>query len=161
MNESFYSSAIGAQQQMLNLNIQANNVANVNTIGYKAQFGRFGSLLQQRMDSIAGTNETHGTGAALRMTSTSHAQGAPQYTGRFHDYMIDGNGYFALVDLNTNQVTFTRNGAFEVVPFERFNGEMDEEGMPITETVMALSDGEGRFVLGRNGNSIVAGHRCF
>jgi len=154
MNQSFYTSAVGAQQQMLNLNIQGNNMANVNTVGYKAQISRFGSLFHQRMDSIAGTDDSNGVGAALLMTSTDHAQGIPMYTGRTHDYMIDGNGYFALVDLNTNQVTFTRNGAFTVAQYERVTGEVDANGMPITETVLTLTDGEGRFVLGRNGNLI-------
>ena len=154
MNQSFYTGAVGAQQQLLNLNIYGNNMANVNTVGYKAQMSRFGSLMHQRMDSLNGADDSNGVGAALLMTSTDHGQGAPLYTGRTHDYMINGNGYFALVDLNTNQVTFTRNGAFIVSPYERFTGQMDENGNPITETVMTLTDGEGRFVLGRNGNLI-------
>lgn len=155
MNQSFYTGAVGAGQQMLNLNIQSNNMANVNTIGYKAQMSRFGSLFHQRMDSITGADDSNGVGAALLMTSTDHMQGAPIHTGRTQDYMIDGNGYFALVDLNTNQVTFTRNGAFEVAQYERVTGEVDANGNPITETVMTLTDGEGRFVLGRNGNLII------
>lgn len=155
MNQSFYTSAVGAQQQMLNLNIQGNNMANVNTVGYKAQKSRFGALFHQRMDSIAGGGDSNGVGAALLMTSTDHSQGGPMYTGRAHDYMIDGNGYFAVVDLKTNQVTFTRNGAFTVAPFERVTGEVDANGTPITETVLTLTDGEGRFVLGRNGNLII------
>lgn len=154
MNQSFYTSAVGAQQQMLNLNIQGNNMANLNTVGYKAQLSRFGALFHQRIDSISGRDDSNGVGGALLMTSTNHAQGIPMYTGRMHDYMIDGNGYFAVVDLNTNQVTFTRNGAFTVAPFERATGELDANGNPITETVLTLTDGEGRFVLGRNGNLI-------
>ena len=155
MDHSFYTAATGAQQQMRNLNIQANNMANINTVGYKAQMSRFGSLYQQRMDSITGADDSYGVGAALLMTSTDHSQGAPLYTGRDHDYMIDGNGYFALVDLNTRQVTFTRNGAFNLTTYERATGEVDAEGNPVIETVLTLTDEEGRFVLGRNGNILV------
>lgn len=155
MNQSFYTGAVGARQQMQNLNVQANNLANINTYGYKAQVSRFTSLFHQRLDSISGQDTSNGVGTCMLMTSTSHAQGAPLQTGRRQDYCIDGNGYFALVDLATNQVTFTRNGAFTVAPFERATDEVDENGNPIMETVMALTDGEGRFVLGRNGDLII------
>ena len=151
MNQSFYT---GARQQMQNLNVQANNLANINTYGYKAQVSRFTSLFHQRLDSISGQDTSNGVGARMLMTSTSHAQGAPLQTGRRQDYCIDGNGYFALVDLQTNQVTFTRNGAFEVTFYERMMGE-DELGNPIMQIVQTLTDGEGRFVLGRNGDLII------
>ena len=155
MNQSFYTGAVGARQQMQSLNVHANNLANVNTFGYKAQMSRFSSLFHQRVDSISGRDDSTGVGTRMLMTSTDHAQGAPISTGRFQDYCIDGNGYFALVDLTTNEVTFTRNGAFTVSQFERGTGEMDADGNPITETVMALTDGEGRFVLGKNGDLII------
>lgn len=154
MNQSFYTSAVGARQQMLNLNIQGNNMANVNTIGYKAQLSRFASLFHRDLETIHGENESIGVGAAMLMTSTDHTQGAYMATGRAQDYYIDGNGYFAVVDLKTNEVTFTRNGAFYVTEYERVTGEMDANGVPITETILTLTDSEGRFVLGRNGNLI-------
>lgn len=155
MNQSFYTGAVGARQQMQNMNVHANNMANVNTYGYKAQISRFASLFQQRTDSITGGTASYGVGARMLMTSTNHAQGAPLQTGRAQDYFIDGNGYFALVDLQTRQVTFTRNGAFTVAQYERPTDEVDEKGLPIMETVMALTDGEGRFVLGKDGDIIV------
>ena len=155
MNQSFYTGAVGARQQMQSLNVHANNLANVNTFGYKAQMSRFSSLFHQRVDSISERDDSIGVGTRMLMTSTDHAQGAPISTGRFQDYCIEGNGYFALVDLDTKQVTFTRNGAFSVSEFVRDTGAMDADGNPITETVMALTDGEGRFVLGRNGDLII------
>lgn len=155
MNQSFYTSAVGARHQMWSLNIQANNLANVNTVGYKAQQGRFASLFHTKLDTINGGDDSVGVGARLLMTSTDHTQGSVLYTGGFQDYYIDGDGYFAVVDLSTNQVTFTRNGAFTVAEYERATGEMDAEGNPITQTIKTLTDGEGRFVLGRNGNLIV------
>ena len=155
MNQSFYTGAVGARQQMQNLNVQANNLANINTTGYKAQVSRFTSLFHQRVDSISGQDTSNGVGGRMLMTSTKYTQGVLLETGRSQDYMIYGNGYFALVDLATNEVTFTRNGAFAVAEYERPTNEVDENGQPIMETVMALTDGEGRFVLGRNGDIIV------
>lgn len=153
MNQSFYTGAVGAQQQLNAMNIISNNIANVNTTAFKAEKARFTSLLRQRMESVEDGNYSSGVGARLLMTSTDHSAGALMQTGRAQDYVIRGDGYFALVDLSTNEVTFTRNGAFEVTYYERNMGE-DEFGNPIIHTVQTLTDGHGRFVLGRNGNII-------
>lgn len=159
MNQSFYTGVVGAQQQMSALNVQGNNIANVNTIGFKGEKSRFTSLFHQQMESIEEGNQSTGVGARLLMTSTDHTQGNIAPTGRSQDYAIRGDGYFAVVDLTTNEVTFTRNGAFEVTYYERYTGRDDENGNPIIETVNTLTDGEGRFVLGRNGNIITVHNR--
>jgi len=153
VNQSFYTGAVGAQQQMNVMNIIGNNIANVNTTAFKAEKTRFTSLLRQQIESIEDGNQSSGVGARLLMTSTDHSEGMLMQTGRAQDYVIRGDGYFALVDLNTNEVTFTRNGAFEVTFYDRVMGE-DEFGNPVIQTVQTLTDGEGRFVLGRNGNII-------
>ena len=153
MNQSFYTGAVGAIQQMNALNVQGNNIANVNTTAFKAEKTRFTALLRQQMESIEDGNHSSGVGARMLMTSTDFSDGMLMQTGRSQDYAIRGDGYFALVDLNTNEVTFTRNGAFEVTFYERTMGE-DEFGNAITQTVQTLTDGEGRFVLGTNGNII-------
>ena len=153
MNQSFYTGAVGAQQQNLAMNVHGNNIANVNTTAFKAEKVRFSALLRQQLESIEDGNYSSGVGARLLMTSTDFSQGSLTDTGRFQDYMILGDGYFAVVDLTTNEVTFTRNGAFQVSFYERTIGE-DEMGNPITETVQTLVDSEGRFVLGKNGNII-------
>lgn len=153
MNQSFYTGAVGAQQQMLALNVQANNIANVNTLAFKSEKPRFMALLRQQMESIEEGNYSSGVGGSLMMTSTDYAMGQLTSQGGVQDYAILGDGYFAVVDLNTNEVTFTRNGAFRVTFYERQVGE-DELGNPIYETVQTLTDNTGRFVLGRNGNII-------
>jgi len=153
VNQSFYTGAVGAQQQMNAMNILGNNIANVNTTAFKAEKARFTALLRQQMESIEDGNYSSGVGARLLMTSTDHTEGMLMQTGRSQDYAIRGDGYFALVDLSTNEVTFTRNGAFEITFYERVMGE-DEEGNPIIQTVQTLTDGDGRFVLGTNGNII-------
>lgn len=153
MNQSFYTGAVGAQQQMNVMNIISNNIANVNTTAFKAEKARFTALLRQQMESVEEGNYSSGVGARLLMTSTDHTDGMLVQTGRAQDYAIRGDGYFALVNLNTNEVTFTRNGAFEITYYERNMGE-DEFGNPIIQKVQTLTDGHGNFVLGRNGNII-------
>ena len=153
MNQSFYTGAVGAQQQMFAMNVQANNIANVNTVAFKSEKPRFMALLRQRMESIEDGNYSSGVGGSLMMTSTDYSMGRLTSQGGAQDYTILGDGYFAVVDLNTNEVTFTRNGAFRVTFYERMIGA-DELGNPVYETVQTLTDNQGRFVLGRNGNII-------
>lgn len=153
MNQSFYTGAVGAQQQMLALNVQANNIANVNTVAFKSEKPRFMALLRQQMESIEDGNYSSGVGGSLMMTSTDYAMGQLTSQGGVQDYTILGDGYFAVVDLQTNEVSFTRNGAFRVTFYERMIGA-DELGNPVYETVQTLVDNQGRFVLGKNGNII-------
>jgi flagellar basal-body rod protein FlgG len=68
--------------------------------------------------------------------------------------MIDGDGFFALVDLTTGEITFTRNGAFSLAEYQKPTDEVDENGQTVFETVFCLSDGEGRFVLSDEGGLI-------
>jgi len=154
MDQSFYIGAIGAAQQMKRLNIQSNNIANVNSHGYKAEKARFTSLFYQDMMGIEDDELPYGVGTRLLMTSTDFTQGGVATTNRAQDYMINGHGFFALVDLNTNEISFTRNGAFAVGEYLRQDGAVDENGNPLPEKRLALTDGSGRFVLGENGNII-------
>lgn len=154
MNTSFYIGAVGAQQQQTRMNVQGNNVANVNTYGFKASKGRFTSLLYQNMLGIDGEQLPAGVGTSLLMTSTDFSQGAVADTGYPQDYMIQGDGFFALVDPATNEISYTRNGAFTLSEYQRPGDETDENGAPILETVYCLADGEGRFVLSDLGGII-------
>ena len=154
MNQSFYIGAVGAQQQQSSLNVQGNNIANVNTYGYKAQKSRFSALMYQNMQGIDGAELPSGTGARMLMTSTDFAPGAVASTGRSLDYMIEGEGFFGLADLQTGEVTFTRNGAFTIAELQRDSGEVDENGQPVLESVWYLSDGDGRFVVSDRGGLI-------
>lgn len=60
-----------------------------------------------------------GAGACLWTTDTDFSSGAGVDTGRAQDYMISGDGFFALVDLATNEVSLTRNGAFSIAELQR------------------------------------------
>ena len=154
MNRSFYTGAVGAQQTQSRIDIHGNNIANVNTSGYKAQKAVFSSLLYQNIRNIDDGDEKTGVGARLLSTTTDFSQGAMQSTGRAQDYMIDGDGFFALVDLNSGDVTFTRNGAFSMAELMVQTGQMDEQGNPVLESKFYLSDGNGRFVLSEMGTLI-------
>lgn len=153
MNQSFYTGAVGAHQQLQHMHVQSNNIANVNTYGYKAERARFSALMY---GDVRGIEEplTGGVGARMLMTSTNFHGGGVADTGRKLDYMIVGEGFFALVDLATNEVTFTRDGSFTKASYQRDSGQLDEAGEPILEEVWCLADGSGRFVLSEEGGLI-------
>jgi flagellar basal-body rod protein FlgG len=154
MDQSFYIGAIGAQQQMLRLNVCGDNIANVNTYGYKTQRTDFQALMYQQMRGVEDSGLSAGLGSCILMTATDFSQAAPVTTGRTQDYMIDGDGFFALADLETGEITFTRNGAFTVSEYNMPTGEVDEDGYAVTEQIFCLTDGDGRFVLSEEGGLI-------
>ena len=153
MNQSFYTGAVGAQQQLYHLNVHGDNIANVNTFGFKANKSYFTALMYQNWPGVE-AELPMGVGTRMLKTSTDYSQGVPSETGRAMDFMIDGEGFFALVDVGTGEVTFTRNGAFMMSSMERDTGEVDENGEPIMETVFYLGDNTGKLVLNEQGDLI-------
>lgn len=158
MNQSFYIGAVGAQMQQRRMNIIGDNIANLNTVGFKADRSDFTALMyQNHRGALNGEDNTQlpmGVGTRLLMTSTNFAQGPVVDNQRTLDYMIDGDGFFALVDLGTGEVSYTRNGAFVMSELERDTGEVDENGQPVMKKVFCLGDNEGRFVLSDQGGLI-------
>lgn len=153
MNRSFYIGAGGAQQQLYHLNVHGNNIANVNTFGYKTDKSYFSALMYQNHRGVE-EELPMGVGTKMLMTSTDYSQGMPRETGRWLDFMIDGEGFFGIVDLTSGEVTFTRNGAFYMSELQRPTGEVDENGEPVMESGWYLGDGTGRFVLSERGGLI-------
>lgn len=154
MLQAFYSATVGAQQQMLRMDVQANNISNVNTNGFKAQVPAFQALMYGMLDGIDNAQLPRGSGAYLSGTATNWEEGTIQETGRNLDFAILGDGYFALYDPNTGEVSFTRDGAFNLAGFQETTDQTDENGQPVVDTVYYLSDGEGRQVLGQDGYPI-------
>ncbi len=153
MNQSFYTGAVGASMQLKRMNIIGDNVANLNTFGFKADRTDFTALLYQNHRGIE-DDLPMGVGTRILMTSTNHAQGPVEDFQRSADYMIEGDGFFGLVDLATGQVSYTRNGAFVMCSREVPTGETDANGQPVTELRYYLGDNEGRFVLSNVGGMI-------
>ena len=169
MNQSFFIGAVGAHQQLKRLAVHGNNIANLNTYGFKAEKSRFASLMYSDLKAV-GTQEegsaeavgdggnfeelASGAGAALWTTDTDFKNGAMAETRRDQDYAIAGDGFFALADLDTGDITLTRNGAFVMSELMRPSGEVDEDGQDIMERIYYLSDNEGRFVLSDTGGMI-------
>lgn len=161
---SFFTGAVGAYQQQQRMNVQANNIANVNNYGYKAERATFHHLMYGNVTGIDQERLPKGTGTKMVKASVDYETSGYADTGRTFDFAIAGDGFFALYDLNTQGITFTRDGAFmmaryEIPPDEDAEPEIDpitgEEIEPQPTVEWRLSDNEGRCVLDPTGNFVV------
>lgn len=163
MNMSFYNAAVGAYQQQLRMNVQAQNIANVNTQGYRAERAAFGELMNRNVVGIDEERLPKGTGARMIHAPIDFSTRGYKDTGLTFDFAINGDGFFALYDPSSQEISFTRDGSFQMNEFllpppEDAEPELDENGVeiePQPTSVWRLSDNQGRCVLDPQGNFIV------
>jgi flagellar basal-body rod protein FlgG len=108
--------------QQMRTEVIANNLANVNTTGFKRSRAQFEDLLYQTMQGpqVLGSSETNtapaiqiGRGTHLTAVSRLHSQGALESTGRSLDVAIDGDGFFPIT-LPSGVTAYTRDGSFQI-----------------------------------------------
>jgi flagellar hook protein FlgE len=112
-----FSGVSGLRSHQTMMDVIGNNIANVNTVGYKASSALFSDLLSQVINGAGvataeegGTNPAQvGLGARLAGISTNFTQGAAQSTGRALDLSINGDGFFVVE--KQGQQLFTRAGS--------------------------------------------------
>ena len=141
MDMSFYTAALAAAGQQERMNVIANNIANVNTDGFRAKNAVFSDLMYYNMrdEQAAQTKVKAGSGITLQRTDTDFAESALVFTQDNYDFAITGRGFFMLQNPATQEITYTRNGKFSLS--ER------EDGFYL------VNDG-GRLVLDENRNPI-------
>ncbi len=110
MLEGLYTAAAGMAAQERRLDAVSNDIANVNTSGYKRVRIGFRDLIYQP-DGPSGVRT--GSGAAVNQLGRGSEQGALQQTGEPFDLAINGDGYFQ-VRRGDGQVALTRAGGFLV-----------------------------------------------
>ncbi|WP_078595597.1 flagellar hook protein FlgE [Evansella clarkii] len=118
MLRAMYSGIGGMQNFQTKLDVIGNNIANVNTFGYKKGRATFQDLVSQQMsgagtpaENRGGTNPMQvGLGGSLATVDTIQTQGSLQTTGRDLDMGITGDGFFIVND--GNQSFYTRAGNF-------------------------------------------------
>jgi flagellar hook protein FlgE len=119
MLRSMFAAVSGLQAHQTFMDVVGNNIANVNTTGFKAGTVEFEDLLSQTLNGAGapaagiagGTNPAQvGLGVRLAGIGTNFSQGASQETGRQTDFAIQGDGFFIV---NQGGVrAYTRNGSF-------------------------------------------------
>src|SRR5690606_23407316 len=121
MLRALNTAATGMASQESNVNTISNNIANVNTTGYKKQRTEFEDLLYETVKEggARSSNDTQynvghqvGSGSKVSATKRIHSMGSPQITNRPFDMMIMGDGFFGLQV--GDDTLYTRDGAFTV-----------------------------------------------
>ncbi|MEK7773026.1 MAG: flagellar hook protein FlgE [Deltaproteobacteria bacterium] len=112
MQSALYTGISGLNANMDKLSVIGNNIANVNTIGFKGSRVTFGDVLSQTLSGGSGTSQI-GLGVEMTSIQKMFNQGAFETTSSTLDLAVSGNGFFIVEDsvLNTNY--YTRAGQFE------------------------------------------------
>jgi len=118
MLRSLFSGVSGLRAHQTMLDVVGNNIANVNTTGYKSSSVEFEDTLSQALKAAGapqgaqgGTNPAQvGLGVQVAAINTAFTQGPAETTGVSTDLMIQGDGFFVVND--GGQQVYTRDGAF-------------------------------------------------
>ena len=122
MNPALSAAATGMMAQQLRTEVIANNLANVNTTGFKRSRAHFEDLLYQTVQGAAVVGQPDsqtqpsiqvGRGTRLVGVQRLHTQGAMETTNRPLDVAIEGEGFFQ-VQMPNGQTAYTRDGSFEI-----------------------------------------------
>ncbi|MDR3139178.1 MAG: flagellar hook protein FlgE [Treponema sp.] len=120
MMRSLFSGVSGLQNHQTRMDVIGNNIANINTTGFKKGRVNFQDLLYQQLqgaarptDDLGGVNPKEvGLGMAIASIDTIHTQGSFQTTGVGTDLALEGTGFFILKE--GDKSFFTRAGAFDL-----------------------------------------------
>ena len=136
MLRALNAAATGMAAQQLNIDVVANNMANVNTAGFRKSRAEFQDLLYQTLRTPGGqsgngaslpTGIQVGLGVRTVATQALHIQGAMKQTGNSLDLAIEGNGFFQIMR-PSGEIAYTRAG----------NLKTDADGRMVTNDGFAL-----------------------
>ncbi|BCN29639.1 flagellar basal-body rod protein FlgG [Anaeromicropila herbilytica] len=147
MMRSLWTAASGMTAQQVSIDTISNNLANVNTTGYKRETAEFKSLLYQTIQDKSTDSQGNakpvgvqvGLGVRNSAITPQFTQGILTETGNQFDFAIQGSGFF-MVKLPDGSTGYTRSGSFQLT--EGTDG-------------LTLATSEGYPVLDGNGNPIV------
>ena len=116
MDLAFYAAAAGAAAHQKRINVVSNNLSNISTAGFKKEDAVFSDLIYNELNPPAqeGTQLTASSGSVIDKTNTDFSQGNLAPSGLPHDYALKGEGFFALQNPISGEITYTRDGTFEL-----------------------------------------------
>ena len=122
MNQALWIAKTGLDAQQTRMEVVSNNIANVNTTGFKRERAVFEDLLYQNISQV-GANSTQdtqlpsgfsiGTGVRVVATEKLHSQGKLTNTGNTFDMAVQGKGFFQIL-MPDGSLAYTRDGSFQV-----------------------------------------------
>ena len=122
MNQALWIAKTGLDAQQTRMEVVSNNIANVNTTGFKRERAVFEDLLYQNLRQVgaSSTQDTQlpsgfsiGTGVRVVATEKLHSQGNLSNTGNPFDMAVQGKGFFQVL-LPDGSLAYTRDGSFQV-----------------------------------------------
>ena len=146
MIRSLYSSAAGMQSQQTQLDVISNNLANVNTTGFKKSRPEFQDLLYQNerpsgadqgAGNLAPTGVQIGHGSQLVATAKVFTTGELTNTGNKFDLAIQGDGFLE-VQMPDGSRAFTRDGALKL---SNTGNWVTSDGLPLVGGFQAVPPG--------------------
>ncbi|MFY0759037.1 flagellar basal body rod protein FlgG [Metabacillus dongyingensis] len=168
MLRSMYSGVSGMKNFQTKLDVIGNNIANVNTYGFKKGRVTYKDLINQQIagasaatDRASGMNAKQvGLGSALSSIDTIHTAGSNQSTGRTLDLALAGDGFFVVGTIlnpgsvnnqpnQNNTITGSIDGAMDLSYTRSGNFYLDDKGFLVTA--------DGQYLIGRAGNTASAG----
>ncbi|MEX2318035.1 MAG: flagellar basal-body rod protein FlgG [Pirellulales bacterium] len=158
--QSLYTAATGMEALQTKLDVIANNMANVNTTGFKKDRANFEDVFYRQI-RLPGAEDADGNrtatgievglGSRVSSTQSDHEQGAFETTGNQFDFAIEGDGFFQVQDPNGGGFFYTRSGNFglnaegQIVLGSASNGYILDPGVtipPEATDVVVTSDGQ-------------------
>jgi len=122
MEPALWAAKTGLDAQQTNMTVTANNLANVNTTGFKKSRAVFDDLRYQNLSQVgantsqntqAPTGLNVGTGVRVVATEKNYTQGSVNNTGNSLDVAIQGRGFFQVLQ-PSGQMAYTRDGSFQL-----------------------------------------------
>ncbi|MGD9163240.1 MAG: flagellar basal-body rod protein FlgG [Chromatiales bacterium] len=122
MYPALWISKTGLDAQQTNMSVIANNLANVNTTGFKRDRAVFNDLIYQNLRQVGAQSSENtelpsglmlGTGVKVVATQKEHSQGNIMQTGNSLDVAIQGKGFFQVLHPDGN-IVYTRDGSFSL-----------------------------------------------
>lgn len=146
MITSLYTAISGLSANGTSLSVIGDNIANMNTVGFKASRVAFGDVLSQTLIGVAGSSQV-GRGVQISGVNPLFTQGSFETTESVLDMAIDGDGLFIVSDGNGNY--FTRAGQFSV---DKDGNIVNQDGL-ILQGYIADATGK---ITGTTGNLTIA-----
>ena len=156
MDASLWAAKTGLEAQQTRMTVVANNLANVNTTGFKKSRVAFEDLMYQNIrqvgalgaaDTLLPTGLTVGTGSRVVATEKITGQGSIQITSNQLDVAINGRGYFQ-VSLPDGTIGYTRDGSFKV----NAQGELVTSGGYRVNPAVTIPEGATSITIGNDGS---------
>jgi flagellar basal-body rod protein FlgG len=155
MNPALWAAKTGLDAQQTRMTVTSNNLANVNTTGYKKGRAVFEDLLYQNVrqvggstsqDTLAPTGLSLGTGVRVVATEKNYSQGNMQTTGNALDVAVNGRGFFQVL-LPDGTLGYTRAGNFQT----NAQGELVTSSGYRVQPGITIPDGAQSVTIGKDG----------